>query len=128
MCTVFWDREGILLVEFLPIVETINAEWFRETWRRHHYAGVTQILIEQFGWEQFDQPPYSLDLAPTDYHLLLNLKRDFEERSFGSDNDLKSGVLQWMTSLAASSYEESIEKMVLCNDKCLNNDANYVEK
>ncbi|GBM20514.1 hypothetical protein AVEN_61054-1 [Araneus ventricosus] len=26
---------------------------------RPHSAGVTQNLIQQFGWEQFDHPPYS---------------------------------------------------------------------
>ncbi|GBO05539.1 hypothetical protein AVEN_64989-1 [Araneus ventricosus] len=41
---------------------------------RHHSAGVTRNLIQQFSWEQFDHPPYSPDLAPSDYHLSLNLK------------------------------------------------------
>ncbi|GBL88577.1 hypothetical protein AVEN_195591-1 [Araneus ventricosus] len=45
---------------------------------RPHSVAVTQNLIQQFGWEQFDHPPYNLDLAPPDYHLFLNLKRDLE--------------------------------------------------
>ncbi|GBN77026.1 hypothetical protein AVEN_202702-1 [Araneus ventricosus] len=31
MCTVFWDRQGILLVDFLPRGETINAVRYCET-------------------------------------------------------------------------------------------------
>ncbi|GBN26496.1 hypothetical protein AVEN_39784-1 [Araneus ventricosus] len=34
MCTVFWDRHGILLVEFLPRDETINAVRYCETLRK----------------------------------------------------------------------------------------------
>ncbi|GBO21073.1 Mariner Mos1 transposase [Araneus ventricosus] len=114
MCTVFWDRQGILLVEFLPRGETINAVRYCETLRklrlaiqnkrrgklgqdivllhdnaRPHSAGVTQNLIQRFGWEQFDHPPYKYDLTPSDYHLFLNLKRDFGGRHFDSNDDAK---------------------------------------
>jgi hypothetical protein len=32
-------------------------------------ADRTQTLLEHFNLELFDNPPYSPDLAPTDYHL-----------------------------------------------------------
>lgn len=54
---------------------------------RPRSAGVTQDLIEEFGWEQLDQPLY--DLTPSDYHLFLNLKCDFGGRHFDSDEDAK---------------------------------------
>ncbi|GBN39385.1 hypothetical protein AVEN_99622-1 [Araneus ventricosus] len=70
--------------------------------------------------------------APTshlkDNHLFLNLKHDFGGRSFDSDDDAKNGVQQWLSSLAASYFEEGIDKLVSCYDKCLNNGGNYVEK
>ncbi|GBN25813.1 Mariner Mos1 transposase [Araneus ventricosus] len=155
MCTVFWDRQGILLVEFLPRSETINVVQYCETLqklrsaiqneRRHilsqgilllhdnthpHSASVTQNLIQQFSWEQFDfdHPQYSPDLAPSDNHLFLNLKHDFGGRSFDSDDDAKNGVQQCLSSLAASYFEEGIDKLVSRYDKCLNNGGNYVEK
>jgi [histone H3]-lysine36 N-dimethyltransferase SETMAR len=153
MCTVFWDRQGILLVEFLPKGQTINAQRYCQTLRklrraiqnrrrgmlsqglvllhdnaRPHTAGVTQNLIQQFGWEQFDYPPYSPDLAPSDYHLFLHLKRDFGGRHFDSDEDAKTGVQQWLSSQAATFFEEGLDKLVSRYDKCLNNGGNYVEK
>ncbi|GBN49171.1 Histone-lysine N-methyltransferase SETMAR [Araneus ventricosus] len=153
MCSVFWDRQGILLVDFLSRGETINAvrccETLRKLWRviqnkrrgmqrqgivllhdnaRPHSAGVTQNLIQQFGREQFYHPPYSPDLTPSNYHLFLKLKRDFGGRRFESDDDAKNGVHQWLSSLAASFFEEGIDKLVLRYDKCLNNGGSYVEK
>lgn len=153
MCTVFWDRKGILLVDFLPRGDTINAERYCETLRklrraiqnkrrgmlsegivlihdnaRPHAAGVTQNLLQEFGWEQFDHPPYSPDLAPSDYHLFLHMKRDFGGRRFDSDDGAENGVRQWLSSLAASFHAEGIEKLVSRYDKCLNNGGNYVEK
>jgi hypothetical protein len=42
--------------------------------RRHdnaelHAAACTCALLEQFNWEIFEHPPYSSDLAPSDYHV-----------------------------------------------------------
>jgi transposase len=34
-----------------------------------HTAARTRALLEHFNWELFDHPPYSPDLAPSDYHL-----------------------------------------------------------
>jgi hypothetical protein len=41
---------------------------------RPHTAAATQNLITTFGWEQFDNPLHSPDLAPSDFHLFLHLK------------------------------------------------------
>jgi len=34
MCTVFWDRQGVVLVEFLPQGTTINCAVYCETLKR----------------------------------------------------------------------------------------------
>jgi hypothetical protein len=82
MCTVFWDRRGVLLMGFLPQGSTINAGVYCDTLKKlrraiqnqrrgllsrgvvmlhdnpHPYtAPTTQDLISTFGWEQFDHPP-----------------------------------------------------------------------
>jgi histone-lysine N-methyltransferase SETMAR len=36
---------------------------------RPHTAARTRALLEHFNWELFDHPPYSPDLAPSDYDL-----------------------------------------------------------
>ncbi|KAJ4428773.1 hypothetical protein ANN_25766 [Periplaneta americana] len=93
MATVFWDRKGVLLLDFMPKGTTINANRYCETLRklrrafqnkrrgklsrgvvllhdnaRPHTAASTRELLDQFGWEIFDHPPYSPDLAPSDFH------------------------------------------------------------
>jgi hypothetical protein len=82
MCTVFWNRKRVLLVEFLSRGSTINAGVYCDTLKklrraiqnkrcgmlsrvvvvlhdnaRPHTAAGTQDLIAAFGWEQFDHPP-----------------------------------------------------------------------
>ena len=34
MATVFWDSQGVILVDFLPKGETINSEVYIETLRK----------------------------------------------------------------------------------------------
>ena len=95
---------------------------------RPHSAAQTQDRITSFKWEQMDPPPYSPDLAPSDFHLFLRLKKCLGGKRFDDDDDLKDAVQKWLTSQAAAFYEEGIQKLVSRYDKCLNNGGEYVGK
>ncbi|UYV70372.1 hypothetical protein LAZ67_7002750 [Cordylochernes scorpioides] len=43
---------------------------------RPHTAHQTTALIEEFGWELVSHPPYSPDVAPSDFHFFLELKKN----------------------------------------------------
>jgi histone-lysine N-methyltransferase SETMAR len=58
---------------------------------RPHTSAKTQELIKTFGWEQIDHPPYSPDLAPSDFHVFLHLKKFLGGRRFLED-DVKEAV------------------------------------
>ena len=100
----FWDQDGILLIDYLPKGQTINAEYYSSLLvqlmdilnekRRgkvakgisflHDNAPVNRALATQkklayLCFQFLDHPPYSPDLAPSDYHLLPGLKKS--ERS-----------------------------------------------
>ncbi|KAJ4425723.1 hypothetical protein ANN_27919 [Periplaneta americana] len=145
MATVFWDRKGVLLLDFMPKGTTINANCYCETLRklrraiqnkrrgilsrgvvllhdnaRPHIAASTRELLDQFGWEIFDHPPYSPDLAPSDFHLFTKLKDFLGGTRFGSDEELKKTVKTWLNELAAEEYNTRILKLVNRYDKCLN--------
>jgi histone-lysine N-methyltransferase SETMAR len=94
---------------------------------RPHTAAARQDLIPTFGWEQFDHPPYSPDLAPSDFHVFLHLKIFLGGRRFHDDSEMKEAVNTWFASQAASFYDAEIQKLVL-RYKCLKNGGNYVEK
>lgn len=71
---------------------------------RPHVANRTKDLIKYFQWETLDHPPDQ----PSDYHLLLHLS----SQRLQDDNEAKTVVIQWLTSLAAEFYEEGIQKLV----------------
>ncbi|KFM75051.1 6-phosphofructo-2-kinase/fructose-2,6-bisphosphatase, partial [Stegodyphus mimosarum] len=100
MPAVFWDRHGVLLVEFMQQRRTINAAAYCAALTKLRRAiqnkrcgllmsGVLLLCdndrppfchshpksdqIRSFGWEQIDHPLYSPDLAPRDRVNYVNL-------------------------------------------------------
>ena len=154
MCTVFWDRKGSLLIDFLPRGETVNADRYCETLRklrraiqnkrrrmlttgvvllhdnaRPHTARCIAAVLTEFGWELFHHPPYNPDLAPSDFHVFLHLKKFLSSgERFGNDEELKTSVTRWFHSQAAEFYDRGIQKLIPRYNKCLNSDGGYVEK
>jgi len=151
MCTMFWDRKVVLLVDFLPQGSTINAGVYYDTLKKlrraiqnkrrsmlsqgvvmihdnahPHTAAAMQNLITIFGWKQFEHPPYSPDLAPN-FHLFLHLKSFLAGQRFHND-EVKEALTTCFASQAASFYNGGIQKLVQHYDKCLNNGGNYVKK
>ena len=85
--------------------------------------------LPHLGGKKCSPPPYSPDLAPSDFHLFLHLKKFLGGKRFDGDyDDVKNAVHKWLTSYAAAFYEEGIQKLVPRYDKCLNNGGEYVEK
>ena len=95
---------------------------------RPHTVARTNALIKLFNWEIFDHPPYSPDLAPSDYHLFSKMKVWLATQRFHTNEELMDGVKTWLCNLAAPFFDEGLQKLVPRYDKCLNVDGNYVEK
>jgi transposase len=95
---------------------------------RPHTAARTNALIKLFNWEIFDHPPYSPDLAPSDYHLFTKMKVWLATQRFHNNEELMDGVNIWLHDSAAPFFDEGLQKLVSRYDKCLNVDDNYVEK
>jgi transposase len=54
-----------------------------------HTAAWTGTLLEQFNWELSDHhPPYSPDLAPSNYHLFTYLKNRLRSQHFNNNEEL----------------------------------------
>jgi len=95
---------------------------------RPHTAARTNALIKFFNWEIFEHPPYSPDLAPSDYHLFTKMKVWLATHRFHTNEDLMDGVNIWLHNLATPFFDEGLQKLMSRYDKCLNVDGNYVEK
>jgi len=113
LASIFWDKDGILLVDYLPKGQTINAEYYlsllvqlkdilKEKSRgkitkgvlflhdnsRAHRALATQKKLTYLGFQCLGHSPYSPDLTPSDYHLFLGLIKQLEGSHFSSDAEV----------------------------------------
>jgi hypothetical protein len=61
-----------------------------------HDNARTRALLEHFGWEIFEHPPYSPDLAFSDHNLFLHIKIFLGGQSLGSDQAAKEVVHDWL--------------------------------
>lgn len=55
--------------------------------RMPNAPGYTQRLIEEFSWKQFNHPPYSLDLAQSDFHFFLHVRCECTGKSYACDDN-----------------------------------------
>jgi len=106
LASIIWDQDGILLIDYLPKGQTINAEYYlslltelkdilKEKRRGNFSKGflflhdnvtahrtlATQKKLAYLGFQCLDHPPYSPDLAPSDYHLFPGFKKRLKGRS-----------------------------------------------
>ncbi|GBP51803.1 Histone-lysine N-methyltransferase SETMAR [Eumeta japonica] len=57
-----------------------------------HTARVSRQALKDTGFSEIDHPPYSPDLAPSDYFLFSNLIKELRGRRFVDDNQMKMAV------------------------------------
>jgi histone-lysine N-methyltransferase SETMAR len=57
----------------------------------------TRALFADFAWDVFYHPPYSPDLAPSDFNLITHLKQFLGGMCIGGDEEVKKMVKDWFT-------------------------------
>ena len=61
-----------------------------------HRAFATQKKLAYLGFHCLDHPPYSPDLASSDYHLFPGLKKQLKSRHFSSDAEVIAAAETWL--------------------------------
>ena len=120
----FWGGGGSRRhppIDYLPKGQTINAEYYSSLLvqlkdilkeRRRvkvtkgvlflhdnapaHQALATQKKMAYLGFQCLDQPPYSQDLVPSDYHVFPGLKKQLKGRHFSSDAEVTAAAKTWL--------------------------------
>jgi len=95
---------------------------------RAHTAHRTRCTLQQLGWEVLPHPPYSSDLAPSDFHLFGPLKEFLGGQHFSTDDEVKQAVLGWFSRTDKAFNAEAFQALVKRLDKCINVAGEYVEK
>jgi len=153
MMTIFWDMQGVLLIDFLHGQRTINAAYYcqlldevKKAYRskrrqksvrrvvllhdnaRPHTANLTREKLAKMHWETLEHPPYSPDLSPCDFFLFGPLKEELGGRRFATNEEVEAFVRDWLLTRPRSFYSDGMKKLPIRWEKCVAKSGEYVEK
>jgi len=151
LASMFLDQDGILHNDYLPKGQTINAEYYscllvklkdilKEKRRGKvtkgvlflhdnapaHRAFATQKKLAYLGFHFLDHPPYSPDLAPSDYHLFPGLEK-IEISPFSSDAEVMATAETWSDEQLSELFFNGLQKLEQRANKCIELRGEYVE-
>lgn len=115
---VWWSIRGIVHFEVLKAGQTVNADLYCEQLdrvyqflikkcpaivnrkgvilqhdnARLHCARRTLEKINELGWEVLPHPPYSPDIAPSDFHLFRSLQHFLCDKKFENLDDIQNAL------------------------------------
>jgi histone-lysine N-methyltransferase SETMAR len=75
-----------------------------------HRALATQKKLAYLGFQCIDHPPYSLELAPSDYHLFPGLKK-IGSSQFLSDAEIIAFADTWLDGQPSEFFSERLGKV-----------------
>ena len=153
MATVFWDTKSGIMLDFLPKRSTITGVYYanlldqlrttiREKRRgklskgvllqqdntRVHTCKVAIDAVEQNGYELIPHPAYSPDLAPSDFFLIPNLKKDIRGLHFRSDEEVVMAVEEWVNGRNPDFFSSGLMALGHRWSKCITLEGNYIKK
>ncbi|UYV77323.1 hypothetical protein LAZ67_15000503 [Cordylochernes scorpioides] len=86
------------------------------------------MAMENFKWEIFTHPPYSPELAPSDFHLFPALKWHLGGKHFANDDEVQAEANHWLLRQDTACYNSGIKKLLQRYQKCLDRNGDYLEK
>lgn len=149
----WWDIRGLIHFELLEPAQTINTALYCEQLERvqaklietrpqlvnrkgvvfhqdnarPHVSSLSLKKIKDLGWELLEHPPYSPDLAPSDYHLFRAMTNYFGKKKFNSSKEVKNDIIAFFASKHDTFYQSGIKKLVDRWGKTVANDGDYFD-
>jgi [histone H3]-lysine36 N-dimethyltransferase SETMAR len=114
---IWWDQKGILYYELLKPGQTVTGDRYNEQltklnqqlmikrpeWTtrherpillhdnaRPHVGKQVKEALQEMKWEVLPHPPYSPDLAPSDYHLFRSMAHRLAEQRFTKHEEVQN--------------------------------------
>ena len=153
MASVFWDAEGILFIDYLEKGKTITGEYYSNLLTRldekirekrpglqkkkiifhqdnapAHKSVLAMGKLRDLHYELLEHPPYSPDLAPSDFCLFPKLKLFLAGQRFSSNQEAIAAVEGYFADLTKNHYRDGIMALEHRWNKCISLKGDYVEK
>jgi len=149
----FWDSKGVIMTDYLSKGSTVIGTYYaNELCKLHealkskrrgklrrwvlllhnnalaHTSAVATSAAAECGYELLPHPPYSPDLAPSDFCLFPLMKEHLSGTHFSSGNDIIASVEVFLQRQDELFYKTGIQKMQARWNKCIEVGGDRVEK
>ena len=88
----------------------------------------TIAKLSELGYELLPHPPYSPDLAPSDYWLFADLKKMLQGKRFGSNEEVIAETEAYFEAKDKSFYKHDIEKLEKRWNDCIALEGDYIDE
>ena len=148
----FWDEEGLLLLKWVSEGGTAITNFYCEALRelrenirqqrrgkltrgvllQHdnascHTSPRTLATIQELGFEVVPHPPYSPDLAPSDYWLFGPLKQHLRGRRYDTIQEVGQVVHRWLRERLEGWFADGILRLSDRYQRCVQIRGDFVE-
>ncbi|GBP87731.1 Mariner Mos1 transposase [Eumeta japonica] len=154
MLCIWWDQLGVVVYELLNPSETFTGTLSQTQLKRliralkkkrpQYYSRHEKIILlhdsarprvaipvknylKILDWEVLPHPPYSPDIAPSDYHLIRSIAHALSEQRFTSYEDTKNWVDSWIASKDKEFFRLGIRTLPERWKKVVANDGQYFD-
>lgn len=154
MLCVFWDQAGLVYYELLQPGETVDAPCYQrqlssleQAVRQKrpqsrlsrekplllhdnapaHRARPTRETLDASIFEVLSHPPYSPDLAPSDYHLFASMGHALKEQRFSNSEEVGNWLDSWFASKDGDFFRHGIRALPQRWANCIAKEGDYFE-
>ena len=132
MLTIFRDVSGSLLLHFQEKGQTVTSARYSDMlvnklkpaiWSKHRGLLSKKVLLLHdntcphtvdtlcaLKFEVLKHPPYSLDLAPSDFNLFGPMKEHLRGQKFADDDEVMEAVQSWLKAKCVAKQGDYVEK------------------
>jgi len=147
MLTVFWDIRGVITIDFLDKRATMNSQYYCDLirdvrkrrrkspliplWLLHdnapiHTSRLSTATTDDCGFQMVRHPPYSPDLAPSDFALFRHLKHHLKGQHFENATALKEKVEEILNSLDSNFFQNAFVDLLRRWKKCVDEKGSFI--
>jgi len=140
---VFFSTVGFKVAEFLPEGATVNAVYMENLFRSigvtslrplwihmdnaaPHRAKRTQNALQVIGISSLRHPPYSPDLAPSDFWLFGRIKQALGCSHFSNEAELKGAILDIIHKITTPEIRRVYNEWMRRLQACIDSEGEYV--
>ena len=149
MLCVWWTVRGVVYYELLPPNTTVTASYYCSQLEsvkagldnrrpkhgkvrflhdngRPHTAIMTMTKLKELDWEVLPHPPYSPDLAPSDYHLFRSLHNFLKDKIYQNKDEVKTDLDSFFISQSEDFCRDGISRLVQRWQQAVDSGGEYI--